>query len=62
MAMHRWDEGQLQDMAQYRPGSYLHFPGSQPVSLDRKNLELLSERRYWVRSACTCPAAAAAAT
>ena len=27
-----------------------HFPGSQPVSLDRSNLPLLKERRYWVRT------------
>ena len=30
-------------------GAHQHFPGSQPVSLDRSNLALLKERRYWVR-------------
>ena len=27
----------------------VYFPGSQPVSLARSNLELLHKRRYWVR-------------
>lgn len=26
----------------------LRFPGSQPVSLARSNLDLLNKRRYWV--------------
>ncbi len=28
--------------------SELRFPGSQPVSLARSNLDLLNRRRYWV--------------
>lgn len=26
----------------------IYFPGSQPVSLERKNMDLLRDRRYWV--------------
>lgn len=37
-------------------GSYhnVYFPGSQPVSLARENLELLQQRRYWVRRLACC--------
>ena len=28
--------------------SHPYFPGSQPVSLARSNMDLLMERRYWV--------------
>ena len=30
------------------PGGNLRFPGGQPVSLDRQNISLLHEKRYWV--------------
>ena len=30
------------------PPERVHFPGSQPVSLDRANLGLLERRRFWV--------------
>ena len=30
------------------PPERVHFPGSQPVSLDRANLGLLRARRFWV--------------
>ena len=29
-----------------------YFPGSQPVSLARDNLQLLEQHRYWVRGLC----------
>ena len=48
MAVKGWTEDELADHS-YRRHDQLQFPGSQPVSLDRKNLELLRERRYWVR-------------
>ena len=32
----------------YHDGLELRFPGSQPVSLARSNLQLLNQRRYWV--------------
>ena len=30
------------------PPERVHFPGSQPVSLDRANIGLLEARRFWV--------------
>ena len=30
------------------PDNWINFPGSQPVSLDRQNLSLLRQERYWV--------------
>lgn len=32
----------------YYENAELRFPGSQPVSLARSNLQLLNLRRYWV--------------
>lgn len=32
----------------YHDGLDLRFPGSQPVSLARSNIDMLNIRRYWV--------------
>ena len=33
---------------EYQGGTNLRFPGSQPVSLAKSNIDLLNKQRYWV--------------
>lgn len=33
---------------EYQEGMALRFPGSQPVSLAKSNMDLLNTQRYWV--------------